>query len=871
MVVELLSSEANYTESLRKMISYYKEPLTGVLSELEISSIFSIADLLADFHATLLQGLQQCLESWTPQILVGCFLVEKLSFLRCYSAYINNYHLAINTLAACEQHAPFRSRMQELCAAETEDGRHLQSLYSYLIIPIQRIPRYLLLLKDLQRHTAPDHSDTPHLEKAVTAIGEIAAYIENKRSLYEGCQRMAAIAGSIRRLPEGQTVLKPGRTLVREGVLFCKEEDSQVHCFLFSDALLITLARQKFEKNRSPSRALSTSRRTSLSVTPAPGPKETFRFVDMVPLNDPASVTVANYAEELFAITALSEGPRTHHLQPLISDSNGLDSNDARWVESICSVLRIPVPSPVSVPLFNAEFLPQSGSGITRLLNFGTRRSTRPRSGSRLSEVAGLAAVADLCQESSSRSELKKRAGFASVSAPVLPGTESRSSVPSHQSLVLARYIPPNSIPIPHHLPQWDDLRCSEDIMTSKMTPRSSTSSSSSVGAEEQPLILRPISGYQLEAGFLESRPELYLPPVFMFPEMEVAFYPLEMANLKHINLFASLPDGSKPAVVSIEDVKKLPFRRVLIRTAAGKLRDMIPLTVGPFGVDFGPFRSYLVQHFPSIFSSAHRWSDHEPSQMPTGPMDSPQSLRERLCSYDNAQRSLYARYKIGVVSTKPGDMLTGTDRAIFTTREASADFEEFLAFLGDRLPLHDSQGLTGGLDIENDLTGAETLRTTFKSMNLQYEVLFHVSTMLPFNEEDKQQPARKWHIGNDIVVVVFHQDDQPFDPRVFRSKFNQVFLVVKKVGVAPENGCPLYQLGLTCKEATPPCFPLLPQNNVFAAGPNFHRFLISKIINAEAVTMRYSPTFSARLARTRRHLLSEIIASYANIRGESP
>src|SRR3989338_9362304 len=222
VVVELLSSEANYTESLRKMISYYKEPLTGVLSELEISSIFSIADLLAAFHATLLQGLQQCLESWTPQILVGCFLVEKLSFLRCYSAYINNYHLAINTLAACEQHAPFRSRMQELCAAETEDGRHLQSLYSYLIMPIQRIPRYLLLLKDLQRHTAPDHSDTPHLEKAVTAIGEIAAYIENKRSLYEGCQRMAAIAGSIRRLPEGQTVLKPGRTLVREGVLFCK-------------------------------------------------------------------------------------------------------------------------------------------------------------------------------------------------------------------------------------------------------------------------------------------------------------------------------------------------------------------------------------------------------------------------------------------------------------------------------------------------------------------------------------------------------------------------------------------------------------------------------------------------------------------------
>ena len=380
-------------------------------------------------------------------------------------------------------------------------------------------------------------------------------------------------------------------------------------------------------------------------------------------------------------------------------------------------------------------------------------------------------------------------------------------------------------------------------------------------------LILNSISGYRVEADLLESRPDLYLPPLFMFPESEVPFYQEEMARRTHMNLFVTMPDGENPVVVSIEEVAELPFRRAVIRMTPGELRIVIPLTVGPFGLDFEPFRSYLVQNFPAVFLAGMRWTRHEPSQLPAqllSPREVSRSLRDCLCSYDDAQRSLFSQFKVGVVSTKPGDMQTGNDRAIFNTREASADFEEFLSFLGERVQLRGYEGFAGGLDTENDRTGIDTLRTSFSSLRQQYEVLFHVSTMLPFNEGDEQQLARKRHIGNDVVVVVFHQDDQPFDPRVFKSKFNQVFLVVKKVGVSPENGFPMYLLGLTCKEATPPCFPLLAQNSVFVAGPNFHRFLVSKIINAEAVTMRHSPMFFARLNRARHDLLSEIIASYS-------
>ena len=33
---------------------------------------------------------------------------------------------------------------------------------------------------------------------------------------------------------------------------------------------------------------------------------------------------------------------------------------------------------------------------------------------------------------------------------------------------------------------------------------------------------------------------------------------------------------------------------------------------------------------------------------------------------------------------------------------------------------------------------------------------MFHVSTLLPFTDTDRQQLQRKRHVGNDIVAVVF-------------------------------------------------------------------------------------------------------------------
>jgi hypothetical protein len=66
--------------------------------------------------------------------------------------------------------------------------------------------------------------------------------------------------------------------------------------------------------------------------------------------------------------------------------------------------------------------------------------------------------------------------------------------------------------------------------------------------------------------------------------------------------------------------------------------------------------------------------------------------------------------------------------------------------------------------------TGTESVFADY----LEYQIMFHVSTLIPFVPDDEQQIERKRHIGNDIVMIVFKEGSQPFDPQVMRSKFNR-------------------------------------------------------------------------------------------------
>lgn len=133
------------------------------------------------------------------------------------------------------------------------------------------------------------------------------------------------------------------------------------------------------------------------------------------------------------------------------------------------------------------------------------------------------------------------------------------------------------------------------------------------------------------------------------------------------------------------------------------------------------------------------------------------------------------SEYKFGVIFSK-GDQCT--DDEMLSNNEGSREFYDFMDTIAQKIVLDkDWTHYNGGLDIHGSSSGKHSYYTLFRD----YEVMFHVSTMLPYLEEDEQQVEKKRHIGNDVVVIIFQEGNTPFDPESIKSVFNHVFIVIRR------------------------------------------------------------------------------------------
>ncbi|KAM8872870.1 GTPase-activating Rap/Ran-GAP domain-like protein 3 isoform 4-T4 [Synchiropus picturatus] len=197
--------------------------------------------------------------------------------------------------------------------------------------------------------------------------------------------------------------------------------------------------------------------------------------------------------------------------------------------------------------------------------------------------------------------------------------------------------------------------------------------------------------------------------------------------------------------------------------------------------------------------------------------------------------------FKFGVLYAKDGQL---TDDEMFSNEMGSESFDKFLNLLGDTITLQGWAGYRGGLDTKNDTTGIKSIYTVYQG----HELMFHVSTMLPYSKENKQQVERKRHIGNDIVTIVFQEGDEAsssFKPSMIRSHFTHIFALVR---YNSQNDS--YRLKIFSEESVPLFGPPLPSPPVFTDHQEFRDFLLVKLINGEKATLE-TPTFAQKRQRT--------------------
>ncbi|KAL9547515.1 hypothetical protein MBANPS3_006125 [Mucor bainieri] len=145
--------------------------------------------------------------------------------------------------------------------------------------------------------------------------------------------------------------------------------------------------------------------------------------------------------------------------------------------------------------------------------------------------------------------------------------------------------------------------------------------------------------------------------------------------------------------------------------------------------------------------------------------------------------------HKIGVLYVGKGQT---HELEILANTYGSPDYVRFLNALGTIQRLHGLAGNTGGLDREMDIDG----RYAYFWKDDVTEAVFHAATMMPTNlERDPQCSAKKRHIGNDYVSIVYNDSGMDYAFDTLPSQFNFINIVVSPHSISTEAVSPTHAL----------------------------------------------------------------------------
>eukprot|EP01105_Mastigella_eilhardi_P002739 TRINITY_DN1350_c3_g1_i1.p1 TRINITY_DN1350_c3_g1~~TRINITY_DN1350_c3_g1_i1.p1 ORF type:complete len:717 (+),score=185.48 TRINITY_DN1350_c3_g1_i1:47-2197(+) len=242
VVNEILSSEKTYVEQLECCVDVFLTPLRGrpdVVAPDAVETIFSNIEAVLQVNHQLMADLEERLKDWGPTHLLGDLFLKLIPFLRIYSVYTSNYDKSNVLYTDLREHnSAFLAFITDRSASEPRCK--LWPLNSFLILPVQRIPRYKMLLEDLCKHTQPDHPDIKNLQESLAIIQKVAHEVNEQIKAQENRRKMMEIQQRVGTIPGIQQLVVAHRTFVREGTLWkvCRKSNKKRFVVLFNDLLI---------------------------------------------------------------------------------------------------------------------------------------------------------------------------------------------------------------------------------------------------------------------------------------------------------------------------------------------------------------------------------------------------------------------------------------------------------------------------------------------------------------------------------------------------------------------------------------------------------------------------------------------------------
>ncbi|XP_058013384.1 tuberin isoform X8 [Ahaetulla prasina] len=135
-----------------------------------------------------------------------------------------------------------------------------------------------------------------------------------------------------------------------------------------------------------------------------------------------------------------------------------------------------------------------------------------------------------------------------------------------------------------------------------------------------------------------------------------------------------------------------------------------------------------------------------------------------------------YDTHKIAVLYVGEGQ--SSNELAILSNEHGSYRYTEFLTGLGKLIELKDCQPdkvYLGGLDV-----CGEDGQFTYCWHDDIMQAIFHIATLMPTKDLDKNCCDKKRHLGNDFVSIIYNDSGEDFKLGTIKGQFNFVHVIIK-------------------------------------------------------------------------------------------
>ncbi|WWD16911.1 hypothetical protein CI109_101343 [Kwoniella shandongensis] len=247
-IFEFIATEGGYNRDLQLIVEVFYASLLSILDDKALTVIFANIEDILLFNTSFLSSLEGRQRSCRLYIdRIGDVLEEHLANAGVYMTYCVNQHQAIKLLQSLRESNPeLSSHLQNI--RETNPAVRGLDLSSFLLIPMQRITRYPLLIKQIISYTDLDcdaASDLPLVSSALRTVEGIVGQINESVREAEGEERLRVLSEDLWIGGEGRldltapTMFMGPRRLLKEGKVSKAKSGRKLTMVLCNDIVVL--------------------------------------------------------------------------------------------------------------------------------------------------------------------------------------------------------------------------------------------------------------------------------------------------------------------------------------------------------------------------------------------------------------------------------------------------------------------------------------------------------------------------------------------------------------------------------------------------------------------------------------------------------